>query len=109
MWEDINNCVISGVVNTTPLINETKNKILTALFVLKINKFTTVEGVGTPYYSFIQVYAFGKIASTIQKNVEEGDKVAIVGEIQTRESSVIIYAYDFKMLKKKVDTNHKLI
>ena len=73
---DINNVVLIGRATKDPVMSYTTSQTAVAKFNLAVQRYP----VGADFPSIV---AFGKLAETIEKYVHKGDKIGIVGKVQT--------------------------
>ena len=75
---NINNVVLTGRTTKDPIISYTPNQTAVAKFNLAVQRQTKTNEADFP-----SIVAFGKLAETIEKYVHKGDKIGIVGRVQT--------------------------
>ncbi len=112
----MNNCVILGRLVRDPDVRYTQgnNSMAVAKFTLAVDRRIKKDGEASA--DFINCVAFGKTAEVIEKHVYKGNKIAVVGHIQTGSytnkegqkvytTDVIVDAMDFCESKSSSGNN----
>lgn len=78
----MNKVILCGRLTTNPAISETKNEVKMAKFTLAVDRRRRgAEGQSTA--DFLRILCFNSQAEFVEKYIAQGDKVAIVGRIET--------------------------
>lgn len=78
----MNKVILCGRLTTNPAISETKNEVKMAKFTLAVDRRRR-GAEGQSNADFLRVLCFNSQAEFVEKYVAQGDKIAIVGRIET--------------------------
>lgn len=78
----MNKVILCGRLTTNPAISETKNEVKMAKFTLAVDRRRR-GAEGQSNADFLRVLCFNSQAEFVEKYIAQGDKVAIVGRIET--------------------------